>query len=522
MRFGDLATRAALGVASRPVGVHELPDAVLATLPGGDGRSESGADPAVLLLDAAASYALARAAEVQTGPDSPLRLPEPTRPEAPPAFAALLRRVRAGGVALEGVHREALALVGDRGFTLPGDLLLEVLRDLDRPGGSASAIAALLDARGWALASLDARWSARLAAAGAASEPGDAAYWTDGSLGQRVAYLRAVRAADPDAGRALVAALDLRRETAEAREALLGALASGLSAGDEPLLEAALDDRAKAVRTVAARLLGGIAGSGLVRRAERLAVGHLTRTKRLLRGATTVGVGVPASETTKRDGYPDARPDTAALGRDRLAHVVSLVPPDRWPALLGATASELASEPVECDGAPLRLRPAWVASAVRWGDLALARTLLADRTEPAPLTLFPLLPDAEQAAFATAVLRGQPQNYPAFADALPASLGPALAESLAGVAQAWLQRPGQSPLVLTALLRRLALGTPAASATRLASRCQAAAEHVGPGERALRQALLDAASTMQLRGALADSLAPFPQTRTVADPEDRS
>lgn len=510
MRFESLATAAALGTARRPLDRSALPEPVAAALP-------AHADPAAVLLDAAAAYALARRAVVAPGPAAPpLDLPAATRPEAPAGFVALLRRARALGPHRDELTREALRLAGERGVTLPAGLLLELVAEIDRPNAPRRLLAGVLDERGWALLRLDSRWARRLEGAdttGAARRP---ELWTEGTLAQRVAHLTAVRAAEPAAGRALLDGLDWRRETADARAQLLRALARGLSADDEPRLEAALDDRARGVREVAADLLADLPGSAFVRRAEALAAAHLTRERRPLRGPVTRARGVPRTEATLRDGYPDDGPDCPALARRRLAHVVALVPPGRWPALLGASAAELAGAPIEGDGGTLDLSAAWAAAALRRRDPALARAVAAASPEAA-FRLLPLLPPAERAALLVRLVRGAPERYPDLDDTLTHPFDEALTAAALDVAEAWLTGRGPGRWVLPRLLARLATQGALPGARGAAARLQALAERLPGDERSLRRTLADAAATLQLRAALAEALAGDPTLHDVPD-----
>lgn len=516
MRYADFATLAALGTARRPLDASALP----ATLPVPDAPNDpgDGPDQALAWLDAAASWATARAAEVATGPDAVLDLPAHDRPVAPPAVSALLRQLRWAGGVRDQLEREALAAVADRGLTLPPDLLVELLRDLPRPGAPARQLARSLDDRGWALVALNPAWSARLERAGGAAAPLDPALWDDGTLAQRRDYLVRLRGSDPDAARALLAGPGWAKEAAEAREAFVRTLAVGLGAADEPFLDAALDDRAASVRAAAADLLARLPGSALVARAEAVAAAHLALRPRLLRAPTLVATRVPLDAALRRDGYPGDRGPGTRAALDRLARAIALVPTGRWPALLGATASELASGPAEHDGAPIQLTGAWAAAAVRGGDAVLARTLLAADPDLLP-TLAPALPPDALAAELTRRLRGAPADYPKLAHLLPDRADAALTAGLLEVVEAWLGRPGQPPAPTGDLARRLALAAHPDAAGRVAARLQALAEGL-PRASAARRALGDAASVLQLRAGLAEALSALATTHD-SDQEGR-
>ena len=112
-------------------------------------------------------------------------------------------------------------------------------------------------------------------------------------------------AAPPD-GRAAVraaAATAWEHATAKERVRLLEAMMAGLSIADEPFLEAALDDRAKTVRALAARLLTQLPESRLAQRMGRRLTPLIRVTRRLLRDPL-VAVDPPTSidDAAVRDG----------------------------------------------------------------------------------------------------------------------------------------------------------------------------------------------------------------------------
>jgi hypothetical protein len=175
---------------------------------------------------------------------------------------------------LHGEHPELLtewlAAVVDRGLRVPAQLLPALLDRARRvvpadPGLRHLAAAAGGPRARW-LAGLNAEW-----AWAAAEAPGGDDAWRLGDAGQRRAYLTALRAADPGLARDLITASWDAAGAAE-RVMFLSVLAAGPALGpaDEPLLEAALGDRADEVRSWAAYLLASLPGSALGRRmAER-------------------------------------------------------------------------------------------------------------------------------------------------------------------------------------------------------------------------------------------------------------
>lgn len=190
-----------------------------------------------------------------------------------------------------------------------------------------------------------ARWLAGLnpSWAFAADEPGptraDQDAWRLGDPGQRRGYLTALRAADPGAARDLVAASWEAAGAAE-RVMFLAALAAdpnALSLADEPLLEAALDDRADDVRSWAAYLLATLPGAAL---GQRMA-GRAVRCLRIERGIRGIRLAVsPPAEcdpSMRRDGIAPG----PGAGRSQLAdrtrlmlEVVARTPLHTWTDVL--------------------------------------------------------------------------------------------------------------------------------------------------------------------------------------------
>jgi hypothetical protein len=93
--------------------------------------------------------------------------------------------------------------------------------------------------------------------------------WQTGTKAERLVALRALRQADPEKARSLVATT-WATDPADERAAIVEAFVEGLGMADEPFLEAALDDRGKTVRRAAAELLPRLNGSRFAARmAER-------------------------------------------------------------------------------------------------------------------------------------------------------------------------------------------------------------------------------------------------------------
>ena len=271
-------------------------------------------DPAVLLLDQAALLTAARRAGRPAGHAEPLPATEPDpRPQVSPAAGDRLARI------LSGDHpdllTEWLAAAADRGLRVPAQLLPGLLDRARRVSPADPELRRLAAAAGgplvrW-LAGLNAEWTFV-----AADTPAGDDAWRLGDAGQRRGYLTALRAADPGAARDLITASWDAAGTAE-RVMFLSVLAAGpaLGSADEPLLEAALGDRADDVRSWAAYLLASLPGSAL---GQRMA-GRALRGLRLEAGPRgTRLIASPPAEcdaAMRRDGIAPG----PGAGRSQLA-----------------------------------------------------------------------------------------------------------------------------------------------------------------------------------------------------------
>ncbi|WP_432833434.1 DUF5691 domain-containing protein [Dactylosporangium sp. CA-092794] len=258
------------------------------TLPAGVGGDAS-ADPTDALLDAAGALTLYRRAgfRPRTGVAVPAPAPDdaaiPLVSWSAAARAADLLAVDAAGYGASNavpvrdadgrveLLAEWLGAVGDR--RVPGELLPALLEIGRRQRALRPLIAAAGGPRaGWLAAQrpdwsyLDAADAADRAAGAAAAD--DQQGWELGTIGRRVGILTAVRRGGPagqQRAREMLTAV-WAAETPDDRAALLGALATGLSAADEPMLETALDDRRKEVRIAGLDLLARLPDSAYARR----------------------------------------------------------------------------------------------------------------------------------------------------------------------------------------------------------------------------------------------------------------
>jgi hypothetical protein len=337
--WDDLVATALLGSERRPVMLSAKPGRLgeaLAAL------AQQSAERR--LLGAAATLALYRRAGTR-----PAQSPEgPTGTWAPDASEDVPACTEAAARSLErmlqGEHADllsewlsALAGIGHRvpAWSLPDLLTL---------GQNRAELRALIERvagrRGRWLAAQNPDWDYLLDA--------DAAeVWQTGSRPARRALLVRLRAADPGRARELVEGT-WATESAEDRAAFLMAFETGLSMADEPLLEAALDDRAKDVRQTAAALLASLPASRLVGRVANHLTPLLTLTEGrpgLLRRTPTFTIQVTLPEacdkTMVRDGIEPKSPSGSGERAWWLQQMMAIVPPGYWSKRWHKSAAQL-------------------------------------------------------------------------------------------------------------------------------------------------------------------------------------
>ncbi|MBX9858319.1 MAG: hypothetical protein K2Y20_01870 [Sphingomonas sp.] len=142
------------------------------------------------------------------------------------------------------------------------------------------------------------------------------ANWSDFAPAARCVAFDALRRADPDAARALLAT-KAASEGADVRLRLIAKLATGLSAADIPYLESLATDRAPKIKAYAARLLARL-GHGVSDTAEasELVAFFRIETKGLLRRTrvvTPLPIKTPAQRTRRHELF--SRVDYASFAR---------------------------------------------------------------------------------------------------------------------------------------------------------------------------------------------------------------
>nr|BFD91681.1 DUF5691 domain-containing protein [Kitasatospora sp. Xyl93] len=418
-----LHTTALLGTDRRPLPATALPfaDAV-----------DQG-DPATALLELAALATVRRRAGAlpvpATEPPGPPAAEDP-RPELPePAarrLAVLLSgRTGSGGGTLANLAEllpQWLDTARERGLRPPAALvpgLLDAARARSELRPDAVALAGPLG-RWLAERNPDWRFVLRTATPELPRQPTDDRLWHEGLFAERVTHLTLLRRRDPAAG------LELLRgtwstERAEDRLLFLDALQDGLSADDEPFLEAALGDRSKNVRATAAELLSTLPGSALARRMAERARAAV----RLADTGTHLLVTPPAEcdAQMQRDGIAPKSPTGRGERAWWFGEVVAAAPLSLWPRTTGLTPEQLLALRVgdSIDETTSSwaddLREAWARAAVRQQDADWARALLgpapvaergararSPRTTGSPAKLLAVLPPEERAVWTAAFI----------------------------------------------------------------------------------------------------------------------
>ena len=369
----------------------ELPPELLAAaLVGTDRRPFAGEGS---LLDAAAVALLRQRAGVLPGGGHtpvPAAPPETTAPLPAPA-GVRLQRILDGSVpggaqlAQELLIQWLDAAAGHGGHVPP--VALPALLDAGRRNAVVRpALARVAGARGRWLAGLRDDW--RWLHEQAAGDPGATGTdWHTGTAGERLSHLTALRATDPDGGRELLEST-WAQESSDDRARFLAALATGLSAADDPFLERALDDRRKEVREAALELLRRLPGSALTRRMAERARTAVRREHRRF-GADRLLVTPPEELDTalRRDGVAATPARGIGISAWLLEEVLAGAPLDVWadpatmvqlargndwesPLLHGWAKAAVAQHHATWAAVLLREVPALLRESVRW-DLHL-------------------------------------------------------------------------------------------------------------------------------------------------------
>ena len=369
------------------------------------------------LLDHAARQAAMHRASVRTRdlPVPPLA-PDQEPIQPPEAFTTTVNTILMRPPAMlfptlaNAILAEALTLLAEADLVLPTRLIVPLLEVAKNNRHIAAKLPAVLGARG--------RWLARLGdtwlRSQAVTEP-DPLDWDEGTLAERVAWLRHMRTTDAAAGRELVE--QTRKEKAADRAQFVAALEEGLGPDDEELLEGFLRDRSKEVGRTAAGLLAQLDGSAYLARAVGLARACFTWADappdKLAGGQRVSTRSIRAVAPPEKELSADFHADVAAIRvakgpAGRVQRLVAVMPPNCW-VQLGFSVSDLASG-VLLDDEPVPLVPALTCAVLRWRDVGAARELLDKHPDPALALLLP--PATRDALLADAIRATTPKQFP--------------------------------------------------------------------------------------------------------------
>jgi hypothetical protein len=329
----EISTAALLGTQRQPFKPPALPGAVSAVIGAPAG---GGVESETLLLRAAAVTALHRKAgrlpAAGSPPDLPV-CPQEERQRCSVPAAECLERILSSGCAF--LLAEWAGLVEQHGLRIREEHLPELLSQQKNIQPIRAAILPILGKRGRWLAAQNPDWNTFVYFS-------EEKTWLEGRHKERLLYLCDLRARNPQAARALLAAT-WEEEPPGERAIFLQALSAGLDLEDESFLENALNDRRKEVRTAASELLAQLPGSRLVQRMTERAQTLLTWKSGLLRGAVETHLPESCSAEMQRDGIDPKTPAGLPLGEKAwwLAQILARIPPSTWSSTWNKKASSL-------------------------------------------------------------------------------------------------------------------------------------------------------------------------------------
>jgi len=319
--------------------VNQWTDLLATALVGTDRRPGIAASA---LLDRAAAWSVYRRAGLR--PVEGLPTPAPAPPEHDPVVrtAAAHRLAILADPDSFGDATIRLALLAEwlteaarRGWRAPPELLPDLLDVGRRQRELRPLIVAAGGTRlGW-LAQQNPEWTYVWQIEGERTD-GDN-HWDEGTRGQRIAHLTALRRIDPAAGRTLLVE-EWSALHSDERAELLPRLAIGLGPDDEEFLEAVLDDRRREIRTVAIDLLNTLPDSAFNERMAARARACIT----VRDGVISVEPPADCDPDMRRDGVIPKPP--AGIGERAwwLEQVLARAPLATWggPGFLGHSIEE--------------------------------------------------------------------------------------------------------------------------------------------------------------------------------------
>jgi hypothetical protein len=378
--------------------------------------------------------------------ERPAAAPPDARPPCPPSLAAIVADLCASRS--RPILAEALARIDARGWRLPAPLTpaLAALRD----ASLLPAAANVAGERGRWLAAHNPAWRWLVDGVAPVSLQQRRRVWDEGSEDARTAALRATRLTEPAEARDWIASA-WKAEKASLREDMIAALATGLSADDEPLLAQALADRAAGVRQAAARLLARIETSPLAMRARERAdavlayaapgAGMMAALKARLAGKSSGELSVSPPDAFVAawadDGVSEKPPPGTGKRAFWLSQILSFVAPAHWERRFGAGADALVKAAATHDEWADAVLAGWTEAAVRFDARPWAEPLWrarAARQPPESLAglsalVFPIMDAAAIHEAAVALIDGsEPPVWSGILAAVPRPWSRALAD----------------------------------------------------------------------------------------------
>lgn len=199
--------------------------------------------------------------------------------------------------------------------------------------------------------------------------------WENGSPAERLAWLRQTRANDPSSAAEIIT-FHWPAEDAPMRESILRLVCESPHPCDETWLESlALKDRRQEIRELATRSLVEIPGTPFHARATARLRGCVKVERRLLKRAIAIEPPTTFDPAWAADGLKEKPPGGIGEKAWWLRQIVSRIPLDEWPALLGISQDDLFSLSREEDWEKV-LIAGWIESAERFPSRALAEIFI--------------------------------------------------------------------------------------------------------------------------------------------------
>lgn len=373
-------------------------------------------NPERAALRAAAIMGVARRAGapvIQTTVPAAARESAGSEPERfAPAGAVQLLELMLTGSAGPGKASDSLFLQWfdrciEQGYVVPHRLLVMMLDHATKADYLQTKAAAVLGSRGQWLAAQRDKWSwlaaTMIKTASTSTLPSvEIDALLELPADERDATIAAIRKADPAAGRELIGEACARLDAAS-RARVLRLLYPQLNPDDEDILEAALDDRGKAVRAVGIELLNSLTSSA---RALRLAsqLELLVQRTGMLRKMIEITYPSPPEGEQLRDLSPDPG---EVIEQQWFDTIVVGAPLTGWEDMLGLPADKIINSNLSH---PSELMRAWTKAAIAQDNQTWIEALFAKAQDP---ELLPFVTPATAAEAFLARAKAHEKNPPA-------------------------------------------------------------------------------------------------------------